>query len=253
MSSVSIASIQHTKLQAIAQNSDINKDNELKDDELFLFAKEATMAGFDYDTISKTLDLNAAERWFYDVDKVCTDGKDDGTLTFGEGIQTLGKVFLKPLLNIAKNPVEAFLYGAIATGITVATGGAALPIIGGLVAGIGAVNAASGVYKAATAKNDSDAKFALENIGEGLSTVALSAFAFKGSKMINMNKAFVAKCQKELNIAKKDPFNYTFHKETSLETAEQALSTNLEFLGFGSGQLAVSPAIVSLKDNLKNK
>lgn len=210
------------------------------------------MAGFDYDTISKTLDLNATERWFYDVDKVCTDGKDDGTLTFEEGVQSLGKGLLAPLKTFAKHPEEALLYGLLATGVTILTGGAALPIIGGLVAGIGAVNTASGIYKAATAKNDSDAKFALENIGEGLSTVALSAFAFKGSKIINKNKAYVAKCQKELNIAKKDPFNHTFIEETWLDTAKQTLTNNLEFTGYATGCLTVAPAAKSLQENLKN-
>ena len=87
---VEIAKITDTRLNSIAKQADVNKDNKLSGDEYQIFAQEASKQGYDYKTIGDTLDMNAFERWWFDVDKVSTDGKDDGKLSAGEKMEKAG-------------------------------------------------------------------------------------------------------------------------------------------------------------------
>ncbi len=174
MASLGILSIQNEQLQMIAKKVDINNDGVLKKEEFNLFAQEATKAGVDYQTISETLDLNGFQRWLYDVDKVCTDGKDDGKLSFGEKMESFGKGLGGIVKAAIKNPIAT----AVTVAAGVALGALAGPVVVagiGLACGVGMLGV--GAYKASKADNDGDAKQAWETIGTGAITTALSGVA----------------------------------------------------------------------------
>lgn len=84
MTGIKIETIVDAKLNSIAQKCDKNQNGKLQGEEYQIFAQEASKQGVDYKTISDTLSMNALERWYFDVDKVSTDGNDDGKLSFGE-------------------------------------------------------------------------------------------------------------------------------------------------------------------------
>ena len=174
MASLGILSIQNEQLQRIAKKVDINNDGVLKKEEFNLFAQEATKTGVDYQTISETLDLNGFQRWLYDVDKVCTDGKDDGKLSFGEKMESFGKGLGGIVKAAIKNPIATT--ATVAAGV--ALGALAGPVVVagiGLACGVGMLGV--GAYKASKADNDGDAKQAWETIGTGVITTALSGVA----------------------------------------------------------------------------
>ena len=100
-----ISSIQNAELQEIAKSVDKNNDGKLKRDEYSLFAKAAQGKGVDYEEINEALDMNGFQRWWYDVDKISTDGNDDGKLSFkGEKKASLLSVELNNfLLKIGKD------------------------------------------------------------------------------------------------------------------------------------------------------
>lgn len=120
----------------------------------------------------------------------CTDGKDDGKLSFKEKIGSIARGALNLVTNFADAAIEHPLKTIGATAATIA-GGALLVsagivsapalMIGGAVVGIGfgAYKIASGIINAKKATNDADAKSAYEKIGDGASTAAVSAFSLK--------------------------------------------------------------------------
>ena len=201
---VEIAKITDTRLNSIAKQADANKDNKLSGDEYQIFAQEASKQGYDYKTIGDTLDMNAFERWWFDVDKVSTDGKDDGKLSFGERMEYLGKGFAGELVKqAAKHPIATAVTVAAGIGLTVITGGAALPVMAAAGAAIGAGTIGYGTYMTATAENDTEAKEGMIKIGQGL--FALGASAVSAKPALNAaSKAGVtsAKIAKDTNIAK---------------------------------------------------
>ena len=129
MAKLEIAQIQNVQLQTIAKNVDVNNDGVLKKEEFNLFAQEATKAGIDYQTISETLDLNGFQRWIHDVDKVCTDGQDDGKLGFGETMESFGKGLAGLVKSAAKKPILTAVTIAAGAGAVALTGGAILPVM----------------------------------------------------------------------------------------------------------------------------
>ena len=199
---IEIERISDAKLNSIAKQADVNKDKKLSGDEYQIFAQEASKQGYDYKTISETLDMNAFERWWFDVDKVSTDGKDDGKLSFGEKMESFGKGIAGIVKGAVKHPlVTAATIGAGAL-LTAVTGGAALPIMVALGAGTGAVLIGKGAYDAANAKTDAEAKAAWEGIGSGTFALAGSALGAK-SALKTAYKAGVtgAKGAENMNIA----------------------------------------------------
>jgi len=182
-----ISSIKDTKLQQIAASVDTDRNNKLSGDEYSLFAQKATASGATYQEVSKALDMNAFQRWWFDVDKVCTDGKDDGHLSFGEKAESFGKGIANLIKAPAKHPIATALTVGIAGALTIATGGAALPLIIGAGAAFGAFEIGKGAYKAAKAETDAEAKMAFESIGTGTATVALSALGVKSANKAAAN------------------------------------------------------------------
>lgn len=105
-----ISKITDSTLKNIANQADVNKDNKLSGDEYQIFAQKASVAGVDYKTIGDTLEMNAFERWWFDVDKVSTDGKDDGKLSAGEVAESTAKGFFGGIIKSAiKNPITTVL------------------------------------------------------------------------------------------------------------------------------------------------
>lgn len=126
--------------------------------------------------IAKLTGDNAFTDWLQNKDKVCTDGKDDGKLSFTEGAISFAKGLIG---GIPKAMINHPVASAIAIGAgTIATAVAGTAILVpmtaiGLVTGVGMVG--YGAYKAATAKTDGEAKQALETCGMGVTTTATTA------------------------------------------------------------------------------
>ena len=112
--------------------------------------------------------------WLNDKDKVCTDGKDDGSISFGEGLESFGKGLMGIVKGVINHPIATAVTVAAGIGLTVLTGGAALPVMIAAGAATGAGIIGYGAYKAATAETDAEAKQAWETIGNGTFAVAAS-------------------------------------------------------------------------------
>lgn len=129
-------------------------------------------------TVAKLTGDNIFTDWLQDKDKVCTDGEDDGSLSFKEGAFSLAKGLIggipKAMIN---HPVATLLTVGIGAAATALTGGAILPLLtaAGIVSGVSM--AGYGAYKAATAQTDGEAKQALETLGMGAATTGLSVMS----------------------------------------------------------------------------
>ncbi len=119
----------------------------------------------------------------------CTDGKDDGKIGFFSAIGHAVKGAVKGVVNGIKgcftNKEGKFSLGK--TLLTVAAGAAciAFPPLGVAACAVGVaagtVKLGKGIYSAATAKTDAQAKDAWENIGDGALTAVTSAVGVKSS------------------------------------------------------------------------
>lgn len=179
---IKIADIKDAKLQEIATSVDKNGDKKLSGDEYSVFAQKAIASGATYEEVSNVLEMNAFERWYFDVDKVSTDGKDDGKLSAGEIAESSLKGFFGGIFKgMAKNPITTAVTIGLGAAATVATGGAALPLIIGLGAAASAVTIGTNAYNYAKADNDYDAKMALEGMGTGTAGLALAASGVKSA------------------------------------------------------------------------
>ena len=110
------------------------------------------------------------------------DGKDDGKLTFGETVKSLFKGVVKSFTNMfssPKNIAKTVIGGVACAALIAVTGGAATPFIiaGGAV--LGGVQVGKGLYNASQATTDDAKRAALENIGNGAATIAMSVAAGK--------------------------------------------------------------------------
>ena len=125
--------------------------------------------------IAKLTGDNVVTDWLQNKDKVCTDGKDDGKIGFWEGTKSFVKGLVggipKAMIN---HPVATVVAVAAGAGAIALTGGAILPVLGAVGVATGVGMAGYGGYKAVTAKTDAEAKQALETMGMGVITTALS-------------------------------------------------------------------------------
>ena len=101
--------------------------------------------------------------WLDDDDKICTDGKDDGKLSFKEGATS----FLAGLVGgipkaIINHPLATAATVAVAGAAMAFTGGAAAPILLGLGGLFTAGSMGASIYGAVTADTDAEAKMALD-------------------------------------------------------------------------------------------
>ena len=114
----------------------------------------------------------------------CSDGSDDGKISFGEKLKSFAKGIVSPITSMFKSP-KNFIKGALmiagCAALCVATGGAATPfLVAGGVA-MGGFQVVKGAVKAHNAKTDGEAKAAWEEIGGGTATVALSVAGAKAA------------------------------------------------------------------------
>ncbi len=140
--------------------------------------------------------------WLNDKDKVCTDGADDGSISFGEAAESFGKGLIGLIKGVINHPIATTVTLGAGVALTVATGGAALPVMVALGAGTGAVMIGKGAYDAATAETDAQAKAAWEGIGNGTFAVAASVLGAKSS-LKAASKAGITSAQgaENMNIA----------------------------------------------------
>lgn len=127
----------------------------------------------------KEEDGNWFSDWLTNKDKVCTDGEDDGSISFSEGLQSFGKGLMGIVKTAINHPIATAATVAAGAAATILTGGAALPIMVAAGAAVGAGTIGYGAYNAATAKTDAEAKQAWETIGNGTFAVAASVAGAK--------------------------------------------------------------------------
>lgn len=140
------------------------------------------------------------EEWLCDEDKVSTDGFDDGKISFEEAMKSFGKGLIGIVKSVIKHPIITLTTIGLGTAATIATGGAVMPVF--VTAGtiLGAGQLAYGIFSAANAQTDKDAKIAFETMGNATFSIASSALSAKSA--LNMaSKAGVssAKNFEELN------------------------------------------------------
>ena len=125
--------------------------------------------------IAKLTGDNDFTDWLQNKDKVCTDGKDDGKIGLWEGVKSFGKGLIggipKAIINHPLTSIAMIGLGAAATKVF---GKSILVPMTALGLGTGVWMSGSGIYKAATAKTDGEAKEALETCGMGVTTTALA-------------------------------------------------------------------------------
>lgn len=137
----------------------------------------------------------------------CTDGNDDGKIglfsAVGNAIKGVGKTIANGVKGMFTNKEGKFSLGK--TLLTVATAAAcvAFPAVGlaACVVGgtMGAIQVGKGIYNAATAETDAEAKQAWQNIGGGAFTVAASVVGAKASVKAVQNSAGSASALAQLD------------------------------------------------------
>ncbi len=119
--------------------------------------------------------------------ETCTDGKDDGKIGFfsaiGNAIKGVGKTIVNGVKGMFTDKDGKFSLGKTLLSIGTAALCIACPAVGvaACVVGgtMGAVQVGKGIYNAATAKTDAEAKEAWQNIGGGAFTVGMSVVGAK--------------------------------------------------------------------------
>ncbi len=159
--------------------------------------------------------------WLDDKDKVCTDGNDDGKISFKESAASFGKGLIGIVKSVVKHPVATGLTIAAGVALTVATGGAALPALVATGVTLGAAQIGVGIYKASTAETDGEAKQAFETIGNGTFAVTASALSAKGA-LNAASKAGVssANTAKDANIIQSTVNCFKVTPEAVLQSAK---------------------------------
>lgn len=117
----------------------------------------------------------------------CTDGKDDGKIGFfsaiGNAIKGVGKTIVNGVKGMFTDSEGKFSLGKTLLSIGTVAACIAFPVVGVAACAIGgtmgAIQVGKGIYNAATAETDAEAKEAWQNIGGGAFTVAASVAGAK--------------------------------------------------------------------------
>lgn len=123
----------------------------------------------------------------YVSSETCTDGKDDGKIGFfsaiGNAVKGIGKTIVNGVKGMFTNSEGKFSLGKTLLSIGTAALCVAVPAVGvaACVVGgtMGAIQVGKGIYNAATAETDAEAKEAWQNIGGGAFTVGMSIVGAK--------------------------------------------------------------------------
>lgn len=121
--------------------------------------------------------------------ETCTDGKDDGKIGFwsavGNTVKGVGKTLVNGVKGMFTNKDGKFSLGKTLASVGTAALCIAFPAVGLVACAVGgvmgAVQVGKGIYNAATADTDAEAKQAWQDIGGGAFTVATSAVGAKAS------------------------------------------------------------------------
>lgn len=121
--------------------------------------------------------------------ETCTDGKDDGKIGFfgaiGNAIKGIGKTAVNMVKGCFTNKEGKFSLGKTLLTLGTAALCVAVPAVGLVACGVGAVTGGiqigKGIYKAATAKTDAEAKLAWQDVGGGALVTGLSVAGAKAS------------------------------------------------------------------------
>ena len=186
--------------QGITQRREFeNKPKAQEQKEVSFWSKDWTAGNF----IREKIGWDGLADWLDDKDKICTDGKDDGKLSFGETMESFGKGLAGLVKGAVNHPIATAVTVGVGTAAVALTGGAILPVMVAAGATIGTGMIGVGAYKAATADNDADAKRAWEIIGTGTFTAGASLVGAKTS-LNQANKAGVisAKGAKDMSAGK---------------------------------------------------
>ena len=186
--------------QGITQRREFeNKPKAQEQKEVSFWSKDWTAGNF----IREKIGWDGLADWLDDKDKICTDGKDDGKLSFGETMESFGKGLAGLVKGAVNHPIATAVTVGVGAAAVALTGGAILPVMVAAGATIGTGMIGVGAYKAATADNDADAKRAWEIIGTGTFTAGASLVGAKTS-LNQANKAGVisAKGAKDMSAGK---------------------------------------------------
>ena len=174
------------KVKPYIKQVKVNKNTPKKEENVGFF--DERWSGYQ---IAKLTGNNALTDWLQNKDKVCSDGEDDGKLSIGQITLNLTKGIIGGIPKaIINHPVATTVTAVVGGTIIAAVGASVLPVIGtvGLIAGIYTIG--KGIYNSVTAKTDKEAKLALENLGMGITSTALTV-ASTGQILDNAAKAGV--------------------------------------------------------------
>ena len=164
--------------QGITQTRELeNKPKAQEQKEVSFWSKDWTAGNF----VREKIGWEGLADWLDDKDKVCTDGKDDGKLGFGETMESFGKGLAGLVKGAMNHPIATAVSFGVGAAVVALTSGAILPVMVAAGATIGAGMIGVGAYKAATADTDAEAKQAWETIGTGTFTVGASALGAKSA------------------------------------------------------------------------
>ena len=193
------------------------------------------------------------------IDGTCTDGKDDGKIGLWEGIKSFAKGAVKSVTNMFSSPKNFFktlAVGAASAALIAVTGGAATPflIAGGAIAG--GIQAGKGIYQATQAETDAEKRAALENVGGGTASIAMSVAAGKAyAKSTTVNGVNQNLFGKGSLDTYKNAYNFSkeniatnFGKMTSSVKASAKNAYN----NFGNVKSAFKAGAETFKANMKN-
>lgn len=129
------------------------------------------------DTLQKTPDAATAKN-------TCTDGSDDGKISFKEKMENFGIGLTTPVKNMFSSPKNIAITAvsaAACAGLIALTGGAAAPVMAAFGIIGGGIQIGGGIYKQITAKTDNEAQQAWQQMGSGTFTAGVSAASAKAS------------------------------------------------------------------------
>lgn len=160
----------------------LNQTSLLNNSKLSAKDAQAAVSIFSSLNSTSTTSVNTKDYLANSIFAAQQDGEDDGKLTFGETAKSLLKGAVKSFTNMFSSPENAVktVAGGIACAALIAvTGGAATPFIiaGGAI--LGGVQVGKGLYNASQATTDDAKRAALEDIGSGTATIAMSVAAGK--------------------------------------------------------------------------
>ena len=185
---------------------------------------------------------------FVSSSEKCTDGKDDGKIGFfsaiGNAIKGVGKTIVNGVKGMFTDSEGKFSLGKTLLSVGTVAACIAFPAVGIAACAIGgtmgAIQVGKGIYNAATAETDAEAKEAWQNIGGGAFTVATSAVGAKAG--INAVKATstagaggtsalsqlddAASLGQKVSALGKDMISSTTNRATSIKNGVQGFVSN---------------------------